>query len=89
MTGMSVAPAPPPPEPVEPMPPPGLENLTTSTGEKIYSAIDVATAAPLVVDEGEDNDTNLVFQIPSGASLSRQPPPVVTNLYMRVCNSVI
>jgi plastocyanin len=79
--GMSVTPAPPPPEPVQPVAPPGLENLTTSTGEKIYSDIDVVTAAPLLVtEEEEDNASNIVFQIPFGASLSRQPPSVSGHL---------
>lgn len=77
VTGMAVAPAPPPPEPVQPVAPPGFENLTTSTGEKIYAAIDSPTAAPLVVSDSASNDTDLVFQIPVSARVSRQPPPVV------------
>ena len=81
VTGMSVAAVPPPPKPVEPVVPPGFENLTSSTGEKIYTAIDAPTSPPLVIDSSiENNDTDVVFQIPARATVSRQPLPVVSLL---------
>lgn len=76
VTGMTVVPAPAPPEPVKPVAPPGFENLTTSSGEPIYSNIEAPTAAPLLVDV-DSNDTQLVFVIPTGAAVSNEPPSVV------------
>ena len=74
---MTVAPAPPPPKPVKPVPPPGFDNLTTSDGEPIYSSIDVPTSAALLIAV-ESNDTEIVFQVPAEAAVSREPPVVVS-----------
>lgn len=79
ITGMTAAPALPPPKPVKPVPPPGLDNLTTSDGNPVYSSIDVPTTASLVIDV-ENNDTEIVFQIPAEAVVSREPPVVSGHL---------
>ena len=73
---MTVAPALPLPEPVIPAVPPGLENLTTSSGEKLFPTIDVEPPPPLLFDE-QNNGSQLQFQIPTAAFVSREPPAIV------------